>query len=190
VPEAISKSGIASAASPGFYQDKLQSRNDSLRRKIHLTIKKVTDDLDGGFHFNTAISSIMELVNESYDLIGKSADAGGSTVLNEAVESLIVLLAPFVPHIAEEMWQSMGKKNSIFRSSWPVFDEAAIVENVVTMPVQINGKLRSTIEVSVDIKEEALKDLVLADPKVNKWITGKTVKKFIVVPKKLVNIVA
>ncbi|MCX5678331.1 MAG: leucine--tRNA ligase [Candidatus Omnitrophica bacterium] len=167
----------------------LSQEETNLRRKIHLTIKKVTDDLDGGFHFNTAISSIMELVNESYDLIGKAEDAGSSIVLHEAAESVIVLLAPFVPHIAEEMWQLIGKKNSIFRSPWPAFDKDAIVENVITMPVQINGKLRSTIEAPVDIKEEALKELALADPKVSKWISRKVVKKFIIVPKKLVNIV-
>jgi leucyl-tRNA synthetase len=168
---------------------KLSQEEINLRRKIHLTIKKVTDDLDGGFHFNTAISSIMELVNESYDLIGKASDAADSSVLHEAAESVIVLLAPFVPHIAEEMWQLIGKKNSIFRSSWPAFDKDAIVEEIITIPVQINGKLRSTVEAPFDINEEALKDLVLADPKVNKWTAGNAVKKFIVVPKKLVNIV-
>lgn len=169
---------------------KLSQEEINLKRKIHLTIKKVTDDLDGGFHFNTAISSIMELVNESYDLIGKASDAADSAVLHEAAESVIVLLAPFVPHIAEEMWQLIGEKNSIFRSSWPAFDKDALMEDVITMPVQINGRLRSTVEVPFDIKEEALKDAALADPKVSKWIAGKTVKKFIVVPKKLINIVA
>lgn len=168
---------------------KLSQEEAGLKRKIHRTIKKVTDDLDGGFHFNTAISSIMELVNESYDLIGKDENACGSAVLREAAESVIILLAPFVSHISEEMWQLIGKKKSIFRSSWPRFDKDVMVEDRITIPVQINGKLRSTVEVPLDIKEEALRELVLADPKVIKWTAGNAIKKFIVVPKKLVNIV-
>ncbi len=168
----------------------LSKEEASLKRKIHLTIKKVTNDLEGGFHFNTVISSIMELVNESYDLIGKNADAVRSPVLHESVQTIISLLAPFVPHVSEEMWQMIGKKSSIFRSSWPVFDQSATVEDVITIPVQINGKLRTKVEVSPDIKDEALKEIVLADPKVKTWTGAGPIKKFIIVPKKLVNIVS
>lgn len=161
----------------------------SLKRKTHLTIRKVTNDLDGGFHFNTAISSIMELVNESYDLLGKSPDASGSAVLREAVASVILLLAPFVPHISEEMWSLSGKNESVFRSAWPVFDKDAIVEDIITLPVQINGKLRTKVEVPFDISEDKLKEVVLSDAKVKTWTSGAQPKKFILVPKKLVNIV-
>lgn len=167
----------------------LSPEEAGLKRKIHQTIKKVTEDLDGGFHFNTAISSIMELVNESYDLVGKSDSACACATLHEAVDSIVMLLAPFVPHIAEEMWQLLGKPSSIFRSTWPSFDKNAMVEDVITIPVQVNGKLRSKVEVPFDIKEEKLKEMVLADPKVQAWTGGNPVKKFIVVPKKLVNIV-
>lgn len=161
----------------------------SLKRKTHLTIRKVTNDLDGGFHFNTAISSIMELVNESYDLLGKSPDASGSAVLREAVASVILLLAPFVPHISEEMWSLSGKNEGVFRSAWPVFDKNAIVEDIITLPVQINGKLRTKVEVPFDISEDKLKEVVLSDAKVKTWTSGAQPKKFILVPKKLVNIV-
>ena len=100
-----------------------------------------------------------------------------------------MLLSPFVPHIAEEMWQRLGKKCSILKSKWPAHDKNAIVEDVLTIPIQINGKLRSRIEVGAGITEEALKSAVLSDPKVQNWLQSKPVKKVIVVPKKLVNIV-
>ncbi|MDD5173844.1 MAG: leucine--tRNA ligase [Candidatus Omnitrophica bacterium] len=163
----------------------------SLRRKTHLTIKKVTEDLDGGFHFNTAISSIMELVNETHDLLagGSVNDSLRQKTLDEAVEAVVMLLSPFVPHIAEELWHILGKPNSIFKMRWPEYDRSAIVEDVVTMVVQVNGRLRSRIEVPADIKEDGLKENVLADPKIKEITGGKTIKNFIIVPKKLVNIV-
>jgi len=109
--------------------------------------------------------------------------------LNEAIEAIIILLSPFVPHIAEELWERIGKKNSIFKTKWPEYDRSAIVEDVVTMVVQVNGKLRSRVEVPSGIKEEELKVKVLSDPKIKELTSGKIVKNFIVVPKKLVNIV-
>jgi len=181
--EAISKSGIASSPSA--------PRNDDLKRKIHQTIKKVTEDLDGGFHFNTAISAVMELVNETYDTLGVRVTGNGlrDDVLKEAIESIVILLSPFVPHIAEEMWQRLGKKGSILKSKWPAYDKSAIVEDTLTIPIQINGRLRSRVEVPADIKEDALKDIVLVDPKIRSWLASKQVKDIIIVPKKLVNIV-
>jgi leucyl-tRNA synthetase len=162
---------------------------ESLRRKLHQTIKKVTEDLDGGFHFNTAISAIMELVNEAYDYMAKSKNGSGSEIFKEAVKSLIMLLSPFVPHIAEEMWQATGGSGSIFKCKWPQYNEAFITEKVITIPIQINGKLRSRIEVDTDISEEALKMAVLSEDKTKNWIGGKEVKKIIIIPKKLVNVI-
>lgn len=174
------------ATPPG---ESLSKDEAALKRKIHHTIKKVTDDLEGGFHFNTAISAIMELVNESYDCIGKSEGYAGLPVFAEAAECVVLLLAPFVPHIAEEMWQSLGKKSSIFRSRWPLFDKSSLVEDIITIPVQINGKVRSKVEVPFDITDEKLREIVFADPKTQTWIGQSSAKKFIVIPKKLVNIV-
>jgi leucyl-tRNA synthetase len=164
---------------------------ESLRRKTHQTIKKVTEDLDGGFHFNTAISAIMELVNQSYDVVTK-VDAGqaGTAALREAVESIVTLLSPFVPHVAEEMHRMLGKSGSIFRSKWPSFDKAAMAESVITIPIQVNGKLRSKIEVPFDISADKLKEAVMADPKVKTHLQGKPARDIIVVPKKLVNVVS
>jgi leucyl-tRNA synthetase len=182
---------VKESASAAKADRKLSKREESLRRKTHLTIKKVTDDLDGGFHFNTAISSIMELVNETYDLLadGSGLDSIKQKVMYEAAEAVIMLLSPFVPHIAEELWHMLGKPNSIFRVKWPEYDRSAMVEDTVTMVVQVNGKLRSKVEVPSDIKEDGLKEKVLADPKIREIASGKAIKKFIIVPKKLVNIV-
>ena len=179
---------FAKAVKGKTQNEKETEAGKSLKKKIHQTIKKVTDDLDEGFHFNTAISSIMELVNETYNCISIAKD-NNAAVLKETAESVIVLLAPFVPHITEEMWQNIGKPKSIFKSKWPSYDKKAIVEEIVTIPIQINGKLRSKVKVPFDIEEGALKTKVLSDPKVKDWIGDKPIKKFIVVPKKLANIV-
>jgi leucyl-tRNA synthetase len=174
----------------GNAEEKLKKEIESLKRKTHQTIKKVTDDLDGGFHFNTAISAIMELVNETYDVIALNPSGKKDIeVLKEAIESVVILLSPFVPHIGEEMWRSLGKTDSIFKSKWPSYDKDAIVEKVVTIAIQINGKLRSKIEVSADMNNADLKAAVLSDPKIKNWIGEKAIRDLIIVPKKLVNVV-
>ncbi|MCX5657459.1 MAG: leucine--tRNA ligase [Candidatus Omnitrophica bacterium] len=156
-----------------------------LKRKIHQTIKKVTGDIENSFQFNTAIAAIMELVNTVYSqqLIVRREE------IKEATEAVVRLLAPFVPHIAEEMWEKLGYKNSIFMGPWPKYDPKVLVQDIVTMIIQVNGKMRSKIEVSADVSEEELKQLVLADEKVKKWLANNPVKNFIIVPGKLVNIV-
>ncbi|MBN3038232.1 MAG: leucine--tRNA ligase [Candidatus Omnitrophica bacterium] len=158
----------------------------SLKRKTHLTIKKVTDDLEREFHFNTAISSVMELVNEVYKAKEEKADAA---VIKEAVCTTVVLLSPFVPHIAEEMWQRLGEKGSIFQRPWPQYDRDAIEAEEVLIVVQVNGKVRAKITVAVGTKEEEIKEIVLGDEKVTKWIEGKEIKNFLVIQNKLVSIV-
>jgi len=158
----------------------------ALRRKTHQTIKKITDDIDKGFHFNTAISSTMQLVNEIYLSFDKKEARGA--VLKEAIRAVIILLSPFVPHIAEELWEKSGGKKSILKESWPAYDERLIKEDVITIPVQINGKLRSKIEVPAGTAENELKEKVLADEKIKKHLTVPN-PKFIIIPGRLVNIV-
>jgi leucyl-tRNA synthetase len=172
-------------------EDAQRKLSEQLRRKTHQTIKKVTEDLEGGFHFNTAISSIMELVNEASDIKTKVFGKNNTLVecLNKSAEIIVMLLSPFVPHIAEEMWHALGKENSIFKCKWPQYDKSAIVEKVLTIPIQVNGKLRSKIEVPAEIDNVELKARIMADPKVKSWVGEKAVKDFIIVPKKLVNIV-
>ncbi len=156
-----------------------------LLRKTHQTIKKVTDDIEN-FKFNTAIASIMELVNEIYRATNKTLEMN---VVEEAIKTVVILLSPFVPHIAEEMWERLGNKESVLKAGWPTYNPELIKEEAIVYIIQVNGKVRSKIQVPADIDKEELKQAVLDDEKIRPWIAGKPIKKFIVVPKKLVNIV-
>jgi leucyl-tRNA synthetase len=152
-------------------------------------IEKVTRDIEDRFHFNTAISAVMELVNLAYNikLPVKGPDAEG--VLRHAAESAVLLLSPIVPHFAEEIWHLLGHQESILLSPWPRHREDALVKDEVTVVVQVNGKLRNRFVVALDTDEQALKQMAVEDEKVGKFIDGKTIRKVIVVPNKLVNIV-
>jgi leucyl-tRNA synthetase len=167
----------------------LDSGLQKLRLKTHTTIKKVTSDIEDRFHFNTAISAIMELVNVIYQFDIASAQGTALSVIKEAVETVVILLAPMAPHIAEELWEHLGKPDGVFEAYWPSYDAAAIVEAEITIVVQVNGKLRSRLSVPADAPEEDIKERVLTDETTKKWTEGKEIKKVIVVPKKLVNIV-
>ncbi|MDD5574875.1 MAG: leucine--tRNA ligase, partial [Candidatus Omnitrophica bacterium] len=155
-------------------------------KKMHQTIKKVTSDMEGGFKFNTAISGIMELVNELYKL---SEAEMRSAQAAEAVRAIVLLLAPFVPHICEEMWRMLGGTASIFTAPWPAFDPALLVEEEATYVVQVNGKVRSKIVLSLAARQDEVKTAALEDAKIREWTAGKVVQKVIVVPGKLVSIV-
>jgi leucyl-tRNA synthetase len=156
-----------------------------LERKIHQTIKKVSRNIEGDFKFNTAISAVMELVNDSYAAI----DEGNIYYVKDAAITAVLLLAPIVPHIAEELWEVLGNKPSVFKQKWPIFDEQKAKEDVLIMPVMINGKLRSRIEVEDSATQEYIEKAALDDSKVSEHIKGCAIKKIVVVPKKLVNIV-
>ena len=169
-------------------QGKACGYHSQLRQKTHLTIKKVTEDMKGTFHFNTAISSIMELVNEIYDFTNDERRTA-SDELKEAIQTVVILLAPFVPHIAEEMWEKSGNKESVFKAAWPAYDKDAMIRDTIELPVQINGKLRSKIEISSGAGEDEIKKIVSRNPVINKWIEGKLPKKIIIVKGKLVNLV-
>ena len=160
-----------------------------LRHKAHKTIKKVTEDIER-FHFNTAIAAIMELVNHIYQTKdGIEATPQATSVWRETVEALIVLLSPFCPHIAEELWEAVGHDESVLKTPWPQYDEEAIVEEEVIVVVQVNGKLRDRLLIPVSAEEKKVKEMALASPKVRRHIEGKEIRKTIFVPKKLVNIV-
>ncbi|MBN1914078.1 MAG: leucine--tRNA ligase [Candidatus Omnitrophica bacterium] len=151
-----------------------------LKKETHRAIKKVSQDLEN-FKLNTAISAVMELVNAIYREI--------ETDIREAARVAVFLISPFAPHMAEEMWQRMGNNESILSAGWPEYDEKFLREETVTMAVQINGKVRSKVDVSCDITEDELKKTVLSDDKVKDRLKDEVIKKFIVIPKKLVNIV-
>jgi leucyl-tRNA synthetase len=162
----------------------------SIQRKLHQTVKRVTDDFQGRWHFNTSISAIMELVNGLYGA-EESIAAGRvpAKVLADVQRKLVVLLAPFAPFIASELWEALGEKEDLLRYPWPEYDPALTKEDEISIAVQINGKLRGHIIVPAESPEEDLKAAALADEKIRAAIEGREVVKVIVVPGKLVNIV-
>lgn len=161
----------------------------ALRRKLHQTIAKVTEDLDGKFAFNTAISAIMELVNDMYKFAEAHKEINAN-LKTEVLRNLLILLAPFVPHIIEELWQTLhASEKSVHEASWPIVDSCALVVDTVEIAVQVNGKLRATMEVSVSLQNNELEEKAKQLPGVQKFIEGKTIVKCIVIPKRIVNIV-
>ncbi|MDD3656444.1 MAG: leucine--tRNA ligase [Atribacterota bacterium] len=162
-----------------------------LERKTHQTIKKVTEDIEERFHFNTAISAIMELVNELYGLKVKLTQINESekAILKATIEITIKLLGPIVPHFCEELWHEIGNERSIYFESWPQFNSQLIKEEQILIIIQINGKLRDKIKVPTDSSDEMIRKTVLELPKIKKWIKGKNIDKIINIHGKLVNIV-
>lgn len=167
--------------------DQLSRRDKDMRRLVHTTIKRVTDDAGTRFNFNTAISAIMELVNGLYQY--RDVPDYSRAVMAEAVDTLILLLAPFVPHVTEELWQAVGHDGSVHKQQWPVVDEQALVADEVTVIVQVNGKVRDKLLMPVNLDKAEAEKIALAQPKVADFIAGKAIKKVVVVPNKLVNIV-
>jgi len=158
----------------------------ALRRKAHQTLKRVTEAFEPPFRFNTAIAAIMELTNEVRDRAGKAADPPS---VKEAVTLAVKTLSPFAPHLCEELWARLGHPESIFRDPWPQFDPEVAAEEELEIPIQVNGKLRSRVRVPSDISREGLEQAALADQKIRQHIEGKTVRRLVVVPGRLVNIV-
>jgi leucyl-tRNA synthetase len=157
-----------------------------LRRWTHKTIKRVTDDMEA-FTFNTIIAGLMEFTNALQR--ARQTPVYGTGAWDEAIETLLLLLAPCCPHVAEELWEQTGRPYSIHQQSWPEFDPDLAAEEVITLIVQVNGKLRSRIEVSADISEEAAREAALADANIQRYIRDRPVRKLIYVPGRLVNIV-
>jgi leucyl-tRNA synthetase len=185
----------------------LNEAERALRRKTHETIKRVTLDLDPRVHLNTAVSAMMELVNELYafcartetlrvgrdteqaETIGTVERAGTVAVLKEAIEALVRMISPFTPHMAEELWEMLGHPGGIVAAGWPEFDEAVARAEEVVVPVQVNGKLRGRLTVPADTPEDRLRELALADPQVARHIEGKTVRKVVFAGGRLISIV-
>jgi leucyl-tRNA synthetase len=171
-------------------RETLEGDLKALRRKTHQTIRKVTADIEERFHFNTAISAVMELVNALYQFPHpKADDRFGFSVVRETVETIIRLLAPLVPHITEELWTLLGRQESLADAAWPAFDPAVASEEEITIVIQINGKVRSRITLPADEEGENIKTLALAEERIASLTAGKTIIKVVYVPKKLVNIV-
>jgi len=163
----------------------------NIHRKTHQTIRKVTEDIENRFHFNTAISAAMELFNMVNQFInnGKQISELASSVIKEAVDSMVMLLHPVVPHITEELWRALGHSDSLAIVSWPTYREDALKKETCLIVIQVNGKLRSRIEIPVSLNEKEIQDLALKDKRVQHFIQEKEIKRVIVVQKRLVNIV-
>ena len=153
---------------------------------MNYTIKKVSDDVGGRFNFNTAISSIMELVNEMYKYKEGTINQG---LFKAAIENLVLVLSPFTPHICEEMWEHLGHDTFIYSEAWPVCDESALVRDTIEIVVQINGKVKEKMDIPAGLGKDELEKLAMENEKVQKLTSGKNVVKVIAVPGKLVNIV-
>jgi len=168
----------------------LSEAGRTLHRKTHQTIKRVSENIENNFHFNTAISGAMELFNTMTSVTDPEKDVQAETgAVFEAVQSLLVLLSPMVPHFCAEMWQQIGHNSLVDDQPWPAYDAEAAKEDMLTIVVQVKGKVRSRLQVPADIEDEELQQLALADTNVQRFIDGQQVKKTIVVKKKLVNIV-
>jgi len=165
----------------------LTKADKDMRAKTNNTLKKVTEDLNDRFGFNTAIAALMELINDLYKY--KELDDRNDAVIKEAIEAVVVILAPFAPHLGEELWLMIGKEASVFDIAWPEYDKSAIQLDEVEIIVQVNGKVRNKINAPVGIDQEAMKDLALNDEKIKEFIEDKDVVKVIAIPSKLVNIV-
>ncbi|NLA74801.1 MAG: leucine--tRNA ligase, partial [Deltaproteobacteria bacterium] len=176
---------------PKVDEEKLTGDLKTLRRKIHETVRKVTNDIEDRFHFNTAISAVMELINEVYRCLNdaKEVDEGLWPVIREAAEKTILLLSPVVPHITEELWHMLGHKGFLIDTCWPAYDEGALVVDTKLVVILVNGKVRSKIELPASLSDREIEARALEDEKIKAFIGDKSIRKVFVVQQKLVNIV-
>jgi leucyl-tRNA synthetase len=168
----------------------LEGELRALHRKTHQTIKRVTDDIEQRFHFNTAISAVMELVNAIYQFRSENGNGPEAfPVLRLAVDTAVVLISPMVPHIAEEMWEALGHQTSVVQEPWPEWDEEAVAEDMQLIVVQVNGRLRSRIYVSPSASNEDVEKAALSDERIKTFVGDQPVRKVVVIPGRLVNVV-
>jgi leucyl-tRNA synthetase len=175
----------------------------NFEKRLHYTIKRVSTDIER-FSFNTAIARMMEFINDAKDFVKKNIDTKGTSdkvifkgksdennpdSLKESLDKFLILIAPFAPHLAEELWYSTGRNDSIFNELWPDYNEDILKEDIITIAIQINGKLRSTVEIETNITEEDVKDIVLNNEKIKLYIENKKIKRFIYIKGKIANIV-
>ena len=181
--ETLAKEGAAGAAALP------PPAAEALRRKVHQTIDKVTHDVEERIQLNTAVAALMELVNEIYRLEAEVASGAGRAALREAIETVVLLLNPFTPHVAEEMWSRLGHAEGLVHARWPAFDANAAQEDAVELAVQVNGKVRGRLVVPRAAPDEEVRALALAEPRVAEHVQGKQIMKVVVVKDRLVSVV-
>ena len=186
----VASAAAGTAPAPSLCGESLSTQARAIQRKLHQTIKRVSDDFRGRWHFNTCIAAIMELLNEVYG--AEEAIAAGrvpAPLIADVQRNIALLLAPMAPYVAHELWEMAGETGNLLKAPWPTYDPALAAEDEIEIPVQVNGKLRSVVVVPADATEDQIKQAALADEKVRAAIAGKQIVKVIVVPGKLVNIV-
>jgi len=201
--QTAAQSRRSGAAAPAAFEE-VTDAEKAVRRKTHETIRRVTADIEERMHLNTAVSSLMELVNDLYAFSETTAFGVPSraesivatldrvqtvAVLREALDALVVMLSPFAPHTAEELWERLGNPGGLQATTWPSFDAEVAKAEEVVVPVQINGKVRARLTVPAGLSEAELQARVLADPAVLAHIQGKTVRKVVVAKGPLVSVV-
>jgi leucyl-tRNA synthetase len=183
--------GVPALSRGGDLQGHLTPQERSVLRKAHQTLRHVTEDMEGRWHFNTDVALCMELVNELTER--QSAVEAGEVrpeVHKAVLEVLVIMLSLFAPHIADELWEGLGHAEPMLRVPWPAFDRELAAEDELEMPVQVNGKLRARIRVAVSASEEEILAKAQAEEKVVQHLAGKEIVKVVLVPQKLINIVA
>lgn len=176
---------------PSLQLDQMDKPERDLFRKVHESVQKITRDLDGAFHFHTAISTIMELMNAVDELkISDESSSLAKAVFRDAMEKVVLLISPFAPHIAEELWSELGHAGGVLNADWPQVIDAALHRDEIQMALQVNGKVRGQLHIPASASKDEIEALALQHEGVAKWIEGKTVRKVIVVPGRLVNIAA
>ena len=178
----------------GIDLNKRNEKDEEIQKKLHQTVKKVTESIEDDFHFNTAIAAVMELLNDmttyKQEVIDKNdVSTESKEIWKEVLDKVILLIAPFAPHIADELWEIIGNKTFTFEEEWPTFEEELTKEHKMNLVVQINGKIRETIPAKIGLPKEEYEKLAFDSEKIKKAIEGKEIVKVIVVPNKLVNIV-
>ena len=178
----------------GIDLSKRSEKDEEIQKKLHQTVKKVTESIEDDFHFNTAIAAVMELLNDmttyKQEVIDKNdVSTESKKIWKEVLDKVILLIAPFAPHIADELWEIIGNKTFTFEEEWPTFEEELTKEHKMNLVVQINGKIRETIPAKIGLPKEEYEKLAFDSEKIKKAIEGKEIVKVIVVPNKLVNIV-
>ena len=178
----------------GIDLNKRNEKDEEIQKKLHQTVKKVTESIEDDFHFNTAIAAVMELLNDmttyKQEVIDKNdVSTESKKIWKEVLDKVILLIAPFAPHIADELWEIIGNKTFTFEEEWPTFEEELTKEHKMNLVVQINGKIRETIPAKIGLPKEEYEKLAFDSEKIKKAIEGKEIVKVIVVPNKLINIV-
>ena len=185
--ELFEREGIARGSDGRYEYDIVTDEDKLLAYAMNYTIKKVAEDAGGRFQFNTAISSIMELVNEMSK--HKESEYRNSALLAAALDNLIIVFSPFAPHICEEMWEMVGHDDFVYSEPWPEYDEAALQMDAVEVVFQLNGKVKAKINVPNNLSRGDLHDMVMSDANVKGIVSGLNIVKTVVVPNKLVNVV-